>query len=204
AEIANHPKSLMGIFVPHEHTDSMEAEDVANAGANTINSNHPIAQFIQARGPMPSATRTMSLKGVHTKDGKIPVATELELAREFSQIMVLDILCGQWDRWSGGNVEATYSLETGHLYFFARDNGGASMSGTNGMQKYFGIVNRFDKTQIQRVEHLIELLKGPNAASLVSALGLRSDPKSLLTRASALVAHVHDVQSQSGEAVYFP
>jgi hypothetical protein len=59
---------------------------LANPSANTINSTDPVARFIRADGPVPSASRRMSLRGIEGGS-----ESELELARQFSEIMVLDI-----------------------------------------------------------------------------------------------------------------
>jgi hypothetical protein len=147
--------------------------------------------------PVPSASRRMSLRGI--KDG---TGSELELARHFSQIMALDILTGQWDRWSGGNVEAT--TDGSRVYFLACDNGGASMTGPGTFAKYSRIVTRFDRAQIQRVERVVQLLGGHDqSAELVAALHLSSDPRFLLNRAQTLLAFVRTQASQHGDATYF-
>ncbi|MBX2996711.1 MAG: hypothetical protein KF681_17975 [Bdellovibrionaceae bacterium] len=199
-KIRANPNSLAGVLTPK--TDEWEALDVANPDANTINRAHPIAQFIRADGPRPT-TREMSLKGVKAKNGSTPTQSELELSRQFSQIMVLDLLCGQWDRWSGGNVEASID-GNGKLFFFARDNGGASMRGTNQVTTYLKIVSRFDRAQIQRVQRLADLLSGPERNDLITALRLKSDASSLLARAQALLQHVRGLTQQWGEQnVYF-
>ena len=197
AAIAQNPSGLMGVFTPYLEPKSEEVVGLANPSANTINSADPIARFIRADGPVPSASRRMSLRGINGGS-----ECELELARQFSQIMVLDILTGQWDRWSGGNVEAT--TDGSRVYFVARDNGGANMSGPGTFAKYSRIVTRFDRTQIQRVERLVQLLSDRDqSAQLVAALHLSSDPRFLLNRAQTLLAFVRTQASQHGDAAYF-
>lgn len=199
-KISQNPNSLTGVLTPK--TEEWEVLELANEDANTINGAHPIAQWIRAEGPRPSL-REMSLKGVKSKNGTIPTQSELELARQFSQIMVLDLLCGQWDRWSGGNIEASIDAK-GKLFFFARDNGGASMSGTNQVANTLNLVSRFDRAQIKRVQRLVELLSGPEKTELAAALSLKSNPSSMLARAQALLQHVRALSQQWGEqAVYF-
>lgn len=196
--ISKNPHSFEGVLTAQVKNDA-EAIGVADSESNTINSSHKIAQFIRADGPMPSKDKEITLKGLKTTDGKIPKSNELALAREFSKIMVVDILTGQWDRWSGGNVEAKYDKKTLGLHFSARDNGGGSMMGTSHLNKYFGIVTRFDKKQIQKVELLLKYLKeDPNAVA--KAIKLRSNTKHLLARVEKLLEHV----KEHGEKAFFP
>lgn len=195
---------MVGVLTPKLPAKNHEARGVADTDHNTINSSHPIAQFITAEGPVPSATRQMTLNGVKTKKGVSPHSSELKLAREFSEIMVLDLLCGQWDRFSGGNVEATWDVDTQELYFLARDNGGATMSAMNVVDTYLAIVSRFDRAQILRVQHLVDLLSGPQAGDMAKALQMKTNSKYLLQRAKRLLAQVNSLVSQFGEdAVYF-
>jgi hypothetical protein len=198
--LEDHPDDLLGVFT--DHVRNAEALDIANPDANTINRNHPIAQFIQVTGPMPSKEKTMTLKGIKDKNKNTPSNTELQLAREFSQIMVMDILTGEWDRWSGGNVEGTWN-DSG-VHFLARDNGGATMAGASGLKKYFGIVTRFDRGQIERVRHLHHLLN-QDPEGTAALLRMRSRPKSLINRVNALLAHVNEqIEDHSEDKVFFP
>ena len=198
AAIAQNPSGIIGVFTPYLEHKSEEVVGLANSSANTINSADPIARFIRADGPMPSGSRRMSLRGV--KEGGSE--SELELARQFSRIMVLDILTGQWDRWSGGNVEA--ATDGSSVHFVARDNGGASMTGPGTNAKYSHIVTRFDRVQIERVEKLVQLLSDRDQSTqLIEALHLSSDPRFLLNRAQTLLAFVSTQASQHGDAAYF-
>jgi chorismate mutase len=203
AKIARDPSGLNGVYLAHLKTDSPEVRGLAAAESNTINSSHPIAQFIRATGPMPS-TRQMSLAGVKNKEGRVPYESEVELARQFSQIMVLDILTGQWDRWSGGNVEAGFDGD--RVFFLARDNGGSSMSGAGTFKKYSSIVTRFDRAQYQRLQELQAVLSDANtAAQFAAKIHLKSNPATLRARVNQVLAHIMAQVSAHGEqAAFFP
>lgn len=203
AKINRDPSGLNGVYLANLKTDSPEVRDLANAEANTINPSHLIAQFIRATGPMPS-TRQMSLAGVKNKEGRVPYETELELARQFSQIMVLDILTGQWDRWSGGNVEAGYDGD--RVFFLARDNGGSSMNGAGTFKKYSSIVTRFDRGQYRRLQELQALLSDTNSsAQFAEKIHLKSNPSILRSRVNQVLAHIMAQASAYGEnAAFFP
>jgi hypothetical protein len=202
-KIARNPSSLTGVYMAHLKTDNPEVRGLAAAESNTINSSHPIAQFIRASAPMPS-TRMMSLAGIKSRDGRIPYASELELARQFSKIMVLDILTGQWDRWSGGNVEAGYDGD--RVFFFARDNGGSSMNGPGTFKKYSSIVTRFDRGQYERLQHLAAVLKQPESAREFAAkIHLSAKPSILLSRVNQVLAHIQrQVDIYGANAAFFP
>jgi hypothetical protein len=59
AAIGHNPSGLMGVFTPYLEPKSEEATGLAKPSANTINSTDPIARFIRADGPVPSASRRM-------------------------------------------------------------------------------------------------------------------------------------------------
>jgi hypothetical protein len=198
----NSGAALVGVFTPNLEGGSPEVKNLANSSANTINSAHPIAKFIKANGPVPSPGRMMTLDGVKLPNQPAPQENELELAKQFSQIMVLDMLCGEWDRWSGGNVEAT--IENGKMFFISRDNGGASMRGVAHMAKYKNIVTRFDRNQIERVKTLVELLSNPATSSeMVKLLEIRTANHSLLERAKDILQHVKNQNAAHGERAFF-
>ncbi|MBX3017349.1 MAG: hypothetical protein KF767_05630 [Bdellovibrionaceae bacterium] len=199
AALARNPQTMLGVVTMDIRNE--EVASLVDAARNTINSAHPVAQFIRADGARPSPTAMMSFAGVKTRDGKTPVNTELLLAREFSQIMVLDILCGQWDRWSGGNVEATWSKE-GELHFIARDNGGAALSSSTQVSKYLQIVSRFDRAQIERVRALEQALAA-DPDGTAKSLKMWTKPKALQGRIRALLAHVEAMRARYGDAQVF-
>ena len=194
---------ILGVFMVELDIGKAEVKGLATASANTINRNHPIARFIRADGPVPSSSSKIKLDGIKAEDGSIPTETELELARQFSDIMVLDILTGEWDRFSGGNVEGGHVGD--RAVFISRDNGGGSMAGAGKFDKYSSIVTRFNRFTIQRVQKLVQLLNDPNEKpQLVAALQLKSDPKFLLARCNQVLAHVKALVAKYGEkAVYF-
>lgn len=197
--LAKNPNELSGIFVGHIKNNA-EVLGLADPARNTINPNHPIAKFIRADGPMPT-TKSMNLAGVKTKEGHLAVSTEIDLARQFSKIMVLDALTGQWDRWSGGNVEAV-AEKSGRARFIARDNGGAGMIGTMNTKMYFSIVTRFDRDQVLRLQRLQELL-ALEPETVAKELELRSDVRHLKNRVSLLLEHIERQSELYGEAAFF-
>ena len=182
--------------------DQFEVANLIIAESNTIDSSHPIANYIQAGSSMPG-DRQMSLNGRRNKAGKVGTNSALNLSREFSKIMVLDILTGQYDRWSGGNVEEFFDKD-GVVHFISRDNGGSSMVGSGPLSKYFGIVSRFDRGQIARVRKLAEALQ-KSSGDVSKVLLMRSSTKALALRLQALLNHVENTTRRYGEErAFFP
>lgn len=209
AQLSKTPYSIDGVLRDNTSGEAEVPNMIANAKPNgTLNTKHTIAQFISAAGPMPSADKKIDL-GVKFKDPKdktkkiLGTDTELNLARQFSKIMVLDILTGQWDRFSGGNIEALYNKKKGVVQFIARDNGGASMTG-NGYSLYYTFLSRFDADQMNRVERLLNLLQS-HPQEVVAALHMRSKPETLIKRCQKLLAHVQATQAKYGaNKTFFP
>jgi len=208
--IKKDPNSMIGSFVDHvkdeKEVPNMNTFKGSYANNGKLNPNHAIAKFIKASGPMPSADKKMDLGvsfEVAAKKMVKATETELELSRQFSKIMVLDILTGQWDRFSGGNIEAVYKEKKDVVQFLAIDNGGASMKGAAKLL-YWEAVTRFDKDQIDRVQHLLALLKSdPQGTS--AGLGLISQPASLIARCEKLLDHVAaQVKAHGAEKAFFP
>ncbi len=209
AQLAKTPNSIDGMLRDHTKGEAEVLKMIAPASPNgTLNKNSVIGKFISATGPMPSAEKQMDL-GLKFDDPKdktkkiLPTDSELNLARQFSKIMVLDILTGQWDRFSGGNIEALYDKKNNVVQFIARDNGGASMVG-NGYSLYYTFLSRFDADQIARVERLLSLLES-HPQEVVAALKMRSKPDSLIKRCKKLLAHVEAMEAKYGaDKTYFP
>lgn len=204
------PASMIGSYVGHvkdeKEVPNMNTFKGKYATNGKLNPNHPIAKFIKSSNPMPSPEKKMDL-GIVFEKGKNKSykaqETELELARQFSKIMVLDILTGQWDRFSGGNIEAIYNPSKDAVQFMAIDNGGASMKG-DAKLLYWEAVTRFDKAQIDRVQDLLTLLK-EDPEGTQAGLALLSSSKSLAARCQKLLDHVADqVKTQGPALTFFP
>lgn len=193
---------MFGMF--SDSPSTYEVEEVENTDANTINSRHPIAIFMRADGAMPSGSKRISFKNVRKPGGPVASETELELARQLSKILILDALLGQWDRWSGGNLEAAIGDDGTRVYFIARDNGGAGLeSGT--VDKSLALVTRFDRQQIELLRKLVSELGDPALKShIVSLLQIRSTGPKLLARAQAVLAHVDKQAQRYGNNAFFP
>ena len=202
---SRNPAIMEGVFTMP--VDSFELPTLVDSnghhGLGTLRQDQPIARMLHAEGPMPSPENQMDL-GSRRRNGIRPVNDELTLARELSKIMVLDVLCGQFDRFSGGNLEGTVDA-AGRLHFIARDNGGAGLvPGSGSPQQYFELFSRFDRAQIEIVRKLSrELARDP--AGTAAILHIRSNPGTFISRVRKLLGHVDSSVRRYGEArAYFP
>jgi hypothetical protein len=179
-ELRAHPDYIFGIYRHRPKGKKYPVDGLCSSG--TLNTGHRLALLIQAGGPMPS-DKPMTFPGVKGRKAGYPrpFEKEDELARQLSSILVVDLLMGQWDRCSGGNLEAL-GQKDGRLQFLARDNGGATISEA---WKWHELnnqwVSRYDRAVVSRLQRLNALLKGASASpegfadveKLKEALGFR-------------------------------
>ena len=151
--INSNPDSLDGIYKFRHKRESQSVDSLAVS--NRLNANHRFAKLLQADGPSPK-TELVTIQGVIPDKPEYPKPLEMEivLAKQLSNIFAIDMLTGQWDRFSGGNIEA-YAHKDGRLQFVSRDNGGSHLLwGWNWFNKYRGWLTRFDMEVIDKLKEL--------------------------------------------------
>jgi hypothetical protein len=135
--------------------------------------NHPIIRALQASNPKPRAGTALTLAR-----GKVGDA--LELAREYSVIMTLDAVLGQWDRYSGGAIYARND-DKGKAHFYAVDNDGSEVGESSSWtERSLGWFSRYDRKTIAQLKELYNFLEQPetgylgydNAEKFIVDLGL--------------------------------
>ncbi len=159
AALAANSKSLLGIYRFRPHGDRFFAASLATPDGH-LDTSHPLASYIRANGPVPG-DKLMSLAGVRGTRPEFPrkpVEKENELARQLSDILLVDQLLGQWDRFFR-NLEA-FGDETGRLQFVARDNGGGTVDDWEWYGLYDKWVSRYDRDVTQRLAALDAFLNG--------------------------------------------
>jgi hypothetical protein len=202
--LSKNAESMEGIFtMPVESFELPALVDTSGfRGLGTLRQDTQIARLLRAELPQPNPDKLLDLGSRPRRNGLRPANDELTLARELSKIMVLDVLCGQFDRFSGGNLEGILD-QAGRLHFIARDNGGGGMiPGSGTTRQYFEIVSRFDRAQIELVRGIEKELES-DPAGLAAELRIRSDTKTFASRVKALHAHVDRLVAQYGEARVF-
>lgn len=81
------------------------------------------------------------------------------LAREFFVGLVVDVLQGQWDRFSGGNIQTVMLQGKVHMGWY--DNGGASFYASAESNSKLQAVQRVPKSTLETVRALDDFLNTP-------------------------------------------
>lgn len=158
AEIKSHPTWLQGIYRHRQRGSRFVVVGLATE-AGHLNSGHPLATFIRANGPIPG-DKAMSLASVRGQRAEFPKPSEKEseLARQLSNILLVDQLMGQWDRFFN-NLEA-FGDASGRLQLLARDNGGATVNDWEWHNRYDRWLSRYDRNVMDRLKELLAFLHG--------------------------------------------
>jgi hypothetical protein len=172
-------------------------------------SNHPIIMDLQATNPKPKAGTSLTLAKGFTGDA-------LELAREYSVIMTLDVVLGQFDRYSGGNI-MVINDDSGRAHIYAVDSDGAELgSSPSWSVRGAGWFSRYDRKVIAQLNNMYAFLLKPstgylgytNAEQLVTDLGLYFElpPATYVERLkrnlNVLLDRVAAVQAKYGDSAY--
>lgn len=168
----SNPSSLLGCL-KEKSGDTYAADVLANG--TTPNSRHPLFADLQAKYPKPTNGNYNLGNGYWTDRAKG--------AREYSILFTFDVIFGQWDRYSGGNI--TYKIVDGtkEVKLFSTDNGGADYWGNSVSwgQKQAGWFSRYDQTLINNLRVLDRFLSGEMKSLTVAAFGKTySDPRELM------------------------
>ena len=211
-EIAQNPDGLRGGFrmVTSVNAEKYFAIELPSLPPNGgLNEQDRVALFLKCDAPQPTAVE-IKLKGL---DCHAPAA---DLARELSDILLVDALAGEWDRFSGGNLHVV--VTGGRAHFLAVDNGGANFLDDQGnMARFRKTVTRFDRRVVSRLFALEEFLaaeqKGKPVAKPKEFLGFTGgqalaaamfistpvDWEAFRRRVSEVAKHVRSV----GEGAFF-
>lgn len=207
------PEALPGCVKAKKEEYSQEFTDIISTGRKGVlsfNSAHPVMKFLQAENIQPKKGDTIKLKESYIGDA-------LQLSREFSIILTIDVVFGQYDRLSGGNVVIVKD-ENQVAHFYATDNGGAYVIGSiPNAKKTVNAFGRFDKKTIQKLRELNTFLQDPtqgflgytDAQKFVVDLGLyfeRSPERyiaGLKDNLNILLSKVNESETKFGAQAYF-
>ena len=159
-EIANNPDGLRADFRKATPPDAVKyhAIEIPTLPPNgALNEVDRVAVFLKCGSPQPGKAE-MKLKSLECR------APAVSFARELSDILLVDALAGEWDRFSGGNLHVVPAKEPkGHAHFLAVDNGGAGFESDQGnMARFKKSVTRFDRrvvTQLFALEAFLDAQK---------------------------------------------
>jgi hypothetical protein len=146
---------LKGCVKAKKDDTNATLDEIANTHAapnGAPNQNHPIMRLLQASAPQPVQGKNITLKSGYVGD-------ELQLAREYSVIMLIDAVTQQWDRYSGGNVIIRKD-DQGHAHFYATDNGGADIA-SSWSARNLNWFSRFDRSAVQKLADIKRFLDAP-------------------------------------------
>ncbi len=210
SEIAQNPQGLRGDFrmatpLNAEKYHAVEAPTLPPNGG--LNEQDRVAVFLKCGAPQPG-TAEMKLKGLDCH------APAISFARELSDILLVDALAGEWDRFSGGNLHVV--VTNGRAHFLAVDNGGTNFAADQGYMALFKKwVTRFDRRVVTRLfalEAFLAAEEKPAATrkkflgfsdeqALAAAMSISTptDWKMFKRRVREVAAHVRSV----GEGAYF-
>ena len=175
-----------------------------------LNSDYP---FLKAL----SASEAQPRKGEKNTILKDYIGDEYELSKVFSQQLTLDVMFGQYDRFSGGNIIIEKD-EEGVAHFISSDNGGADVVVSKSIsEKVARMFSRYDRNLIAVMKDLNHFLKGgkpefygyTSPQTFVVDLGLyyRFTPeryvKALIENTDALLNAVNENHKKYGEQIYF-
>jgi hypothetical protein len=198
AEIASDPEVLHGAFKPMAPDSAikyraLERPDLPPNG--WLDEEHPLAKFLKHDRPQPGA-------GEFALDGIRGQAPAEELARQLSDILLVDALVGQWDRFSGNNLHV--NVEGRRASFLAIDNGGAALDNDQGyLERFEKSVTRFDRPVAERLFELEAFLdrKGKflgfaNEAQLARSLNVteKADWALFKIRVRRVAAHIRSIK----------
>lgn len=206
--------SLLGCLKTKKHDSYAEYKsiaDISRAAQGDPIKNNPIIVALQASNPQPVANKKITLQAGYTGD-------LLQLAREYSIVMTLDVIFQQWDRYNNVNVGlAKDSANVAHFYM--TDSGGADMSDyLPSIKRNLSYFNRYDRKTIAKLKQLYLFLNNPaqgflgytDAEAFVVDLGLYSEFKPaeyvrmLKRNLQLLLAKVSLTTRQYGINAYLP
>ncbi len=152
--IDDNPEGLSGAYKPIPPVNAMKyrgAERPDDPPNGALDTGDIIARHLRHDAPQP---------------GREPVAlphtglraSPARLARDLSDILLVDALAGQWDRFSGNNLHIVPTADGARL--MAIDNGGADPINDQGyLDKFCQWVTRFDEPVVQHLWALDAFLK---------------------------------------------
>jgi hypothetical protein len=207
-EIEQNPDGLRGGFRKATPANAVKyhAIEVPTLPPNGgLNEEDRVAVFLKCGAPQPG-TDEIKLKHLDCR------APAVSFARELSNILLVDALAAEWDRFSGGNLHVV--ITNGRAHFLAVDNGGANFDDDQGYMALFKKwVTRFDRRTVARLFALEAFLAAKESGkpgeflgfteekSLAAAMfiGMPEDWMLFKQRVSEVAKHVRSV----GDGAYF-
>lgn len=136
-----------------------EIIDISDPDNSIPQINNPIIMALQAENVQPVSGQKLQL--LEGYEGDV-----LQLAREYSIIMTLDVVFQQWDRYSGENVVLAKD-DLGAAHFYSTDNGGAHLKqNADEVVRNIQWFSRYDRNTIAQLRTLYRFLAQPSRGFL--------------------------------------
>ncbi len=124
---------------------------------NKIKASHPMAKLLR-KGKISDKDRNFVTKELKKKLGQ-SVAVDIEVfAKDLSNLLVVDFLTNQWDRYSGGNLQI-FKDKNNVARIGAYDNGGTFEVSTNRRKASLKILRSFDENTKNKVLELASFIR---------------------------------------------
>jgi hypothetical protein len=158
-ETSNNPNELQGCIKEKKQGEDVTIDSLADDNHPAMA--HALFQDLKASNPKPVDGRYTFSEHYWAPRAKV--------ARQYSLLMMMDTVFGQWDRYSGGNVVfRIVDDNTKEIELYSTDNGGADFwNSTSWAQKQASWFSRYDRNAIDALKGVYSFLTG-RATSLRS------------------------------------
>lgn len=170
------PRELKGCLREKKKSDDVAMNSLVDVSNNRPQLAHSLFKDLNAANPVPTEGTYNFREGYQ--------GSRVKVAQQYSNLMTLDAVFGQWDRYSGGNVVfRIVNEETKEVEVYSTDNGGADFwNTTKWAEKQVSWFSRYDRKTIEQLKGLYAFLSG-RATSLTSERLEKTwtDPKVFVT-----------------------
>ncbi len=158
---SENPRELKGCLREKKKGEDVAMNSLVDVSNNRPQLAHMLFKDINAANPVPTEG-TYNFREGYT-------ANRLKVAQQYSNLMTLDAVFGQWDRYSGGNVVFRIVDDVSkEVEVYSTDNGGADFwNTTKWAEKQVSWFSRYDRKTIEQLKGLYAFLSG-RATSLTS------------------------------------
>lgn len=210
----NSKNKVLGCIKAKNDETAIEVDELTKPSRlfsrGNINLKHPLMKYLKANNPFPVKGEILNL----TKDYR---GDSLTLAHELSILLTFDVVFGQYDRFTGGNIVIEKD-ENNLAHFKATDNGGAEIvDSIENARMNAKIFSRYDRKLIIKLREFNQFLTGqttsyyghndPNNLIIEMGMYFLKSPvqykNALIANINVLLNEVHENEEKFGNQIYF-
>ncbi|MEZ4815238.1 MAG: hypothetical protein R3A80_08560 [Bdellovibrionota bacterium] len=157
--------SLKGCLKEKKRGQAVVVNEISSDNAPKLR--YQLISDLQANNPQPSDNNKTSMRGITKNERGSQVGIDVwapraTIARQYSILMTLDAVFGQWDRYSGSNIGFRLKKDTqnNEVEVYSTDNGGADFWGTKWTLRQASWFSRYDKQVILDLQKIYSFLSG--------------------------------------------